>query len=248
MRILLRLLSYVLRHKAQLGLAFGFSLAGVALELARPWPIKIIVDYVLAGHPFPPWLSAAVSVFPGAQSPAGLLAWCVGLATLVVVGSSALTLIGLHVGLRVCQSLVYDLLVELFAKLQRLSLKFHNRHQLGDLLQRVSGDVLVVFFAVTQVALPVVVSVLTLVGMFFIMLQLDTGLSLVALAVVPLPMHIREGVKTSCATTSPAEFTATTIRQGPCGVSMNQDRHCSSVSAPQPASSHKRNMLGRSCS
>ena len=188
MRILLRLLSYVLRHKAKLCLAFAFSLAGVALELARPWPIKIIVDHILAGRAFPSWLSAAVSLLPGAQSPSGLLAWCVGFAVLVVVGSSALTLIGLHVGLKVCQSLVYDLLVELYAKLQRLSLKFHNRHQLGDLLQRVSGDVLVVFFAVTQVALPVFVSVLTLVGMFFIMLQLDTGLSLVALAVVPFLM------------------------------------------------------------
>jgi len=50
----------------------------------------------------------------------------------------------------------------------------------------VSGDVLVVFFAVTQVALPVVVSLLTLAGMFLIMLRLDAGLALVALGVVPV--------------------------------------------------------------
>ena len=186
MRIFLRLLAYTTRHKASLCLAALLGLVGVIAELARPWPVKIVVDHVLAGRPLPPWLAGWAAQLPGAGTPRGLLAWSVGAALAVAVGGGALSLLTLSVGLRVCQRLVLDLLLDLFVKLQRLSLGFHGRHKVGDLLQRVSGDVLVVFFAVTQVALPVVVSSLTLAGMFFVMLRLDAGLALVALCVVPL--------------------------------------------------------------
>ena len=156
------------------------------VELARPWPVKIVVDHVLAGRPMPPWLGTLIAQLPGAGTPRGLLVWSVGVALAVAVGGGALSLLSLSIGLRVCQRLVLDLLLDLFVKLQKLSLTFHSRHKIGDLLQRVSGDVLVVFFAVTQVALPIVVSTLTLLGMFVVMLRLDAGLSFVALGVVPL--------------------------------------------------------------
>ncbi len=167
-------------------LTAALALLGVAAELARPWPVKVVVDHVLAGRPLPGWLASLIAALPGAGSPEGLLAWSVALAVVVAVGGGVLSLTALGVGLKVCQGLVYDLLLDLFVKLQRLSLKFHGRHKVGDLLQRVSGDVLVVFFAVTQVALPVVVSLLTLGGMFYIMFRIDRGLSLVALGVVPV--------------------------------------------------------------
>lgn len=186
MRVFFRLLAYTTRHKGMLCAAALLGLVGVAAELARPWPVKIVVDHVLAGRPLPPWLAAWAAQLPGAGTPRGLLAWSVGAALAVAVGSGAMSLLALGVGLRVCQRLVFDLLLDLFVKLQRLSLGFHGRHKVGDLLQRVSGDVLVVFFAVTQVALPLVVSTLTLAGMFFVMFRLDAGLSLVALCVLPL--------------------------------------------------------------
>lgn len=186
MRIFFRLLAYTTRHKAALCLAGLFALIGVAVELARPWPIKIVVDHVLSNRPLPSWLATIVAQLPGAGTPRGLLVWCVGAALAVAIGGGALSLLSLSIGLRVCQHLVLELLLDVFVKLQKLSLKFHSRHKIGDLLQRVSGDVLVVFFAVTQVALPILVATLTLIGMFFVMLRLDAGLSLVALGVIPL--------------------------------------------------------------
>ncbi len=186
LRIFFRLLAYTTRHKTALCLAGLLGLTGVVVELARPWPVKIVVDHALGGRPLPPWLAALVAQLPGAGTPRGLLVWSVGAALAIAVGGGALSLLSLSIGLRVCQRLVLDLLLDLFVKLQKLSLRFHSRHKIGDLLQRVSGDVLVVFFAVTQVALPFVVSSLTLVGMFLIMLRLDAGLSLVALSVIPL--------------------------------------------------------------
>jgi ABC-type multidrug transport system fused ATPase/permease subunit len=82
--------------------------------------------------------------------------------------------------------LVYDLSVDFFSKLQRLSLTFYQRNQVGDLLQRINGDVFVVYFLVAQIAIPAVTSLICLAAMFYIMVKIDLALALIASAVVPL--------------------------------------------------------------
>jgi hypothetical protein len=67
------LLHYVSRYKAALFLTFALSFLGVAVELARPWPIKVVADYVLAGRPLPPWLSPVGGYLPSAETPQGIL-------------------------------------------------------------------------------------------------------------------------------------------------------------------------------
>ncbi len=182
-----RLLRYALRHKARLCLAFALSLLGIVFELARPWPIKVVVDYVLqAGRPLPPWLAASSAYLPGAQTTQGLLIWSVIVAVVIAVGGAALSILVMKTTVSVAQTLVHDLSRDLFGKLQRLSLSYYGRHQVGDLLQRMSGDVFVVYLAFAQVTLPIVISLLSLVGMFVIMASLDMTLALIALTVVPL--------------------------------------------------------------
>lgn len=187
MQIFLRLLRYARPHKVRLGMVFMLALLGIVIEMARPWPIKIVVDYALhPERPIPGWLSALSSMLPGAATREGLLLWAVTGAILIATGSALLTWGLMKATVQVAQALVSDLSRELFAKLQRLALTWHGRHEIGDLLQRLSADVFVVYFAVAQVALPVVVSLLCLGGMFAIMAQLDFTLALVALLVVPL--------------------------------------------------------------
>ena len=186
MRIFGRLLRYVLPEKPRLFLAFVLSLLAAVVELARPWPIKVVVDYVLAGYPLPPWLAALSGHLPGAETPQGILAWSVAAAVVIVAGGAMLSLSALYVTVEVSRRLVYGLLLDVFEKLQRLSLAYHQRHPLGDLLQRLSADVFVIWFAISQVALPVAVSLLFLAGMFAIMISLDVTLALIAFGVVPL--------------------------------------------------------------
>jgi ATP-binding cassette subfamily B protein len=181
-----RLLRYVGRCKAGLALAFALALLGAMVELARPWPVKIVVDYSLANRPMPAPLSALVGVLPGADSPTGLLVWCVAAAVLSVVACALLSWWVLQVVVRISHRLVYELSCDVIMKLQRLSLAFHTRHQVGDLMQRAGADVFVVHFAVSQVLLPGTISLLSLVGMFAIMARLDLVMALIALAVVPL--------------------------------------------------------------
>jgi ATP-binding cassette subfamily B protein len=186
LRILAGLLRYTLRYRVTFFLAFTLSLMAAAVELARPWPIKVVVDYVLTDRPLPPWLSALVDYLPGAEAKQGLLVWSVLAAMIIVVGGGALSLVAFFVSIALSQRLVYDLALAVFERLQRLSLTYHSQHPLGDLLQRVSQDVFFNLNAVFQVALPATVSLLFLTGMFVIMASVDLTLALVSLAVVPL--------------------------------------------------------------
>ena len=112
------------------------------------------MDYALAGRPLPPWLSTVGGYLPGAGTPQGIIIWSVIAAVLIVAVGAILSLLALYVSVRVSQRMVFDLALDVFEKLQRLSLTYHHRHRLGDLLQRVSQDVFVVFHAVSQVPSP----------------------------------------------------------------------------------------------
>ncbi|MEJ7812553.1 MAG: ABC transporter ATP-binding protein [Gemmatimonadaceae bacterium] len=184
--VVLRLLRYAAPFRTKLARVFVLALVGAAFELARPWPIKVVVDYALAGRPLPPWLAAVAGHLPGGAGARGLIAWSVVAALLTVVAAAAAGVWVRTVTMAVGQRMVLDLSRDVFARLQRLSLAFHGRHTVGDLMQRVGSDVFVIQAAVAGVVLPAVISLLTLVGMFVVLARLDVMLAWVAIAVVPL--------------------------------------------------------------
>ena len=47
-----------------LGVAFLAMLAAAATELAEPWPLKVIFDYVLGSKRPPPWLARFIGSEP----------------------------------------------------------------------------------------------------------------------------------------------------------------------------------------
>jgi ATP-binding cassette subfamily B protein/subfamily B ATP-binding cassette protein MsbA len=81
--------------------------------------------------------------------------------------------------------MVYDLASDLFAHLQRLSLRFHHRRATGDLIRRVTSDCGCISAILKDAMLPVVSSVVTLSIMVGIMWKLDPVLTLLAVAVMP---------------------------------------------------------------
>jgi ABC-type multidrug transport system fused ATPase/permease subunit len=184
--IIRRLAGYLTRHTRVLLLALAVSLFAGALEVVRPWPAKVVVDHVLAGQPMPSWLAAATGWMPGADHPTGLLAWAVLVLAVAVLGSAWLSAVAVNWAFAVSQRMVYDLSRDLFAKLQRLSVRFYSRHRTGDLLQRVGADVFVVQAAALQVVLPAATAAVMLVAMIAILASLDVLLAGVSLAVVPL--------------------------------------------------------------
>jgi ATP-binding cassette, subfamily B, bacterial len=172
----------------QRGLAalLGLALIAIGVEALLPWPLKLVVDHVLAAKPLPEavrWLESA----PGASSAGGMLAW-LALASLAVFLAGQLVqagkaLLQARLSARL-QLAVGSLLLE---KLQALSLAYHRRAHKGDLVRRVTQDSGCLSTLVLGVALPLVASLLSLLLLFAIMWQLDRSLALVA-ALVAVPM------------------------------------------------------------
>lgn len=185
MRIFLRLLTYTIGQRWRLTSALLLALVGVALELARPWPVKFALDAVV-GARSPRQVDAVAGLLSRAASPGEVVTWSIVIAIVIVLASAVINLLVLRAIVEVAQSMVFRLSSVAFARLQRLSLAFHGRHTVGDLLQRMSQDVFVAHFAISQVAIPGLGALLTLVGMFVIMARLDSTLALIAAAVVPL--------------------------------------------------------------
>jgi ATP-binding cassette subfamily B protein/subfamily B ATP-binding cassette protein MsbA len=84
------------------------------------------------------------------------------------------------------QGMVNDLRSRLYQHLQRLSLSFHSRAAVGDLIYRVTGDTYAIQTLAMNGVFPVLAAVMLLGGMFVVMVRLDWFLTLVALAVCPL--------------------------------------------------------------
>src|SRR6516225_6269491 len=160
-----------------------FLIAG--FELLKPWPLQVVIDNVLGGKPFP--FSALTS------SPAQLLLLaCAGI-VVVHVGAGALTLLHNYTTIRVGQQMVNDLRGALYAHLQRLSLAFHNRQRVGDLLYRITADSFAVQTMIMNGALPILSAAVLLAGMLLILFPLDSVLTVLALTVVPILFALISG-------------------------------------------------------
>jgi len=177
-----RLLRYAKPHWRAIVLLSTTMLIDIALDLARPWPLKFVIDNVL-GHRATPTL--VKSVLPGSATPHGLLLWAaIGTVLIFLLGTASSTFYN-YFSLRIGQRMVFDLATDLFAHLQRLSLIFHSRRPLGDTIERVTSDSYCVSTLVTDALIPAVQALVMLGVMFVVMWSLEPTLTLVALGVLP---------------------------------------------------------------
>jgi ATP-binding cassette subfamily B protein len=84
------------------------------------------------------------------------------------------------------QRMVFRLRCDLYAKLQRLALAFHDRASVGDLVHRVTADAPALQNIVTYGFVPLVIQLVTAAALTGTVFVLDARLGLVALAIVPL--------------------------------------------------------------
>jgi ATP-binding cassette subfamily B protein/subfamily B ATP-binding cassette protein MsbA len=173
------------RRWPALAAVLGAMLLQVGLDVLKPWPMKVLIDHVVGERVPPPELAAVLGWLPGGSTPEGLLTWCVAATVLIFLLTWALGLAGSLANIAFGQRLVYDLAGELFARLQRLPLRFHSRSPIGDMVRRVTGDCGCVAVIIKDALLPLLVAMLSLAVMFVVMWQLDSTLTLLALAVIP---------------------------------------------------------------
>ena len=163
--------------------AFVFALAQVvfisALELLKPWPLKVIIDHVLTETPMP-WAFAH-----SWSSQSLLLLACAGLVVVYLL-LGGLRILNDYTTIRIGQKMVNDLRRDLYSQIQRLSLSFHHRRQVGDLLYRLTSDTYAIQTLTMNGLFPVLCSLTLFVGMFLVMIRMDPLLTFLALIVCPI--------------------------------------------------------------
>ena len=150
------------------------------VSLLAPWPLAILVDTVLGSKPLPSILPAGI----GSWDPTTLLVVAAVGGLVLTIVSNAVTVVNEYVTTRLDQWMVLDLRSKLFRHAQRLSLSFYDEKQTGTLMYQINSLSASVG-AVTVALPPILESVITLGGMFYIAYRLDPTLALLSLSVVP---------------------------------------------------------------
>jgi ABC-type multidrug transport system fused ATPase/permease subunit len=154
--------------------ALGATVVVVAAELARPFPLKLVVD-ALADR-----AATGADVEVGGLLGIGALVVAIALAD---AGGTYASELGMR---RNAEAIVHDLRVAVYAHLQRLSLRFHDRRAAGDLVTRLTGDVNAVGELFGQSLPTIASSVLLLAGMAAVGFVIDPVLTLTVVAVTPV--------------------------------------------------------------
>lgn len=185
-RQLMRLLLPLLKpFRLSLSAATIAMLLDSALTVLRPWPLKIVIDRVLSDHHtrvplIGPWVNALHA------SPMAILYAACAATLLIAIGTGALTYCYTRLLGDVGQRFVFALRRDLFAHMQRLSLRFHDRQRTGDLITRLTSDVQAIRDVVSGGSILFFTNASLLAGMLAMMFWLNWQFALAALSVAPL--------------------------------------------------------------
>ena len=152
--------------------------AGTAV--LEPWPIAYLIDYLQGARPD----LQGIGLLPSART-STILVLTLAIIAIAATNSAADSLTGVAMA-RAGRSLGYSIRVAMYSHLQRLSLAYHDKRRTGDVLTRVTGDVLVVEDFVVKSVSNILGSLMVLVGSFLFLLYRSWNVALVALLVVPL--------------------------------------------------------------
>jgi ATP-binding cassette subfamily B protein len=177
-------LSFLRPHRSRVLLLMVLLVIQIALGALQPWPLKIVIDYVLDQRPLPQMIAGPLTAITGGNLRILLVGFVV-LGVLLQVINQVLTAYAMQVQVETGQRMVYSLRYRLFQHLQALGLHHHITTNTGDAVYRVDVDAYSIENLVMSGILPLATSVTTLVVMFAILMRLDFTVAVLALGVIP---------------------------------------------------------------
>jgi ATP-binding cassette subfamily B multidrug efflux pump len=167
-RLARRLWSYVGDQKRRVALAVVLLLIGSVAELAGPLLSKIAIDdYIKKGD-------------------AAGLVWIVAAFIFVSIAATAFRWGQMYLTGKAGQIIIYRLRMEVFAKLQRLSIPYFDRNPVGRLMTRVTTDIQALYELFGSGVVAIFGDVFMLVGIMIVMFAINWNLALVTLSVMPI--------------------------------------------------------------
>ncbi len=159
-------------------------LVTTVMTVAKPWPIKLVLDYVLLKEPLPGWLASLNPMMETRWE------WVLGIVAFLVVIiaflDSTFSYLNKYYIAYAGEKIVADIRERIFAHLQNMSLSFHENYRSGDLVYRLTSDVKDLKKILIDSFQDIGNRVLSITAITVTMLAMDWRLGLVAFSVVPM--------------------------------------------------------------
>lgn len=172
MKVLLRLSKYMRPHIRLMAVVFAMLLLGTLIDLIAPILLKEIFDSGIANR--------NIGVIMGL--------------TLSLIGIQLIKSIGMFIQGRsqelVGQNVIFTLRKELYNHLQRLSFRYYDKAQTGQLMSRMTGDIEAVKNFIGFGAMQMLLGLLTFIGTLAFMLYLQWKVTLISMATIPLLLFV----------------------------------------------------------
>src|ERR1051326_8872580 len=113
-------------HWKGVGVALAAVIGITAADVLQPWPLKIVLDYVLAGRRMPAWLASFTSAAFGGDKTA-ILNFAVISVALITVLDSISSYVESYVMTSIGQWVAHDIRRTVYHNIERLSLGYYDQ-------------------------------------------------------------------------------------------------------------------------
>src|SRR5262245_25543809 len=93
-------------------------LSSAGLEALKPWPLKLLLDSVLAGKALPAGMTW-IAALPGAAGTMGQIAWLTSATVVLFLSASAVRMAQLYIQTGASARMAYHLSADLFEHIER---------------------------------------------------------------------------------------------------------------------------------
>ncbi|HLZ24963.1 MAG TPA: ABC transporter ATP-binding protein [Ktedonobacterales bacterium] len=192
MRALALCWTYLRRYWAVALLAFFAMLMQTVMDLLAPWPLKIVFDSVLGKHAPGGAVEALLGVATGGRelTKLGLLNALIVAMLVIALVDAFFTFLGGLLSASVGQRVVYQLRVQIFDHIQRLSIGFHKTSRAGDLSARLTSDIQAIQDMVSSGLNTLITNSLSVVGVLVVVSLIDWHFALLMMAATPLLLYV----------------------------------------------------------
>ena len=187
--LLLWTLSFLRPYRKRVALLAVLLLAEIGLGALQPWPMAIVIDYVLTpanlgGKTFPPAVQPLIAALTH-NNRVALLVLVVIAGVVLQITNQFVSAYGTQVQVDAGQRMVYTLRQRLFEHLTGLGLHHHITTSTADAVYRVDVDAYAIENLVMSGIFPLATSLTALIVMFGILLYKNVTIALLSLTVVP---------------------------------------------------------------
>ncbi len=166
--LLKRVLDYALPYRKQIVFTLILILLSTGLTLLSPLILRDLIDKTLPEKNIRRLIFLAVALL------------------LIPAVGGGLNVIQRRLNASIGEGVIYDLRVALYARLQRMSLRFFTHTKVGELMSRLNNDVVGAQNAISNTIVNLITNIIQVFAVLAVMLTLEWRLTLVSIIIMPL--------------------------------------------------------------